>query len=288
MQQKGIMGRVAALLSVFLLASGPSIVKISDLPEMTFIFWRLLAAAFGYWIAMSLTGGKLGKNELRSSLKGGIVFGVNLVFFVMAMRRTSAANAVMIGALQPVVLLGVAGRLFGEKPPKVVYFWSLIAMGGVAFFTYASDTTGVATRQGDLLALIGMLLFSAYYVISKQTREELDSMVYQLGLTIAAAVTIIPFAFAFGHGISPPTGGEWWPVILMALLPGAGHWLTNYAHAHVPLVTMSLVNLLFTVVAPIYAWILVEEKLGGAQALGMAVVLIALSQVVTKPIESSS
>ena len=68
----------------------------------------------------------------------------------------------------------------------------------------------------------------------------------------------------------------------------AGHWLTNYAHAHVPLVTMSLVNLLFTVVAPIYAWILVEEKLGGAQALGMAVVLIALSQVVTKPIESSS
>jgi len=193
----------------------------------------------------------------------------------------------MIGALQPVVLLGVAGPLFGEKPPKAVYSWSLIAMGGVAFFTYASDTTGVATRQGDLLALIGMLLFSAYYVISKQTREELDSMVYQLGLTIAAAITIIPFAFAFGHGISPPTGGEWWPVILMALLPGAGHWLTNYAHAHVPLVTMSLVNLLFTVVAPIYAWILVEEKLGGAQALGMAVVLIALSQVVTKPIESS-
>ena len=288
MQQKAIIGRVAALLSVFLLASGPSIVKISDLPEMTFIFWRLLAAGFGYWIAMRLTGGKLGNKTLRGSLKGVIVFGVNLVIFVMAMRRTSAANAVMIGALQPVVLLGVAGRLFGEKPPKVVYFWSLIAMGGVAFFTYASDTTGVATRQGDLLALIGMLLFSAYYVISKQTREELDSMVYQLGLTIAAAVTIIPFAFAFGHGISPPTGGEWWPVILMALLPGAGHWLTNYAHAHVPLVTMSLVNLLFTVVAPIYAWILVEEKLGGAQALGMAVVLIALSQVVTKPIESSS
>ena len=73
----------------------------------------------------------------------------------------------------------------------------------------------------------------------------------------------------------------------MALLPGAGHWLANYAHAYVPLVTMGLVNLLFTVIAPIYAWILVEEKLGGLQVLGIAVVMIALSQVVTKPIESS-
>ena len=286
MQQKIVIGRGAALLSVLLLAAGPSIVKISDLPEMTFIFWRLLAAAAGYWVAMKLVGGKLGIKEFRGSLKGGVVFGVNLVFFVMAMRRTSAANAVMIGTLQPVVLLAAAGPLFGEKPQKIVYFWSVIAMGGVAFSTYASDTTGIATRQGDLLALIGMLLFSAYYVVSKRAREELDSMTYQLGLTLAAAITILPFAFAFGHGISPPSGGEWWPVLLMALIPGAGHWLTNYAHAHVPLVTMSLVNLLFTVIAPIYAWILVDEELGGLQALGMAFVLIALTQVVIKPIES--
>ena len=208
MQQKIVIGRGAALLSDLLLAAGPSIVKISDLPEMTFIFWRLLAAAAGYWIAMKLVGGKLGIKEFRSSLKGGIVFGVNLVFFVMAMRRTSAANAVMIGALQPVVLLVVAGPLFGEKPQKIVYFWSVVAMGGVAFSTYASDTTGIATRQGDLLALIGMLLFSAYYVVSKRAREDLDSMTYQLGLTLAAAITILPFAFAFGHGISPPSGGE--------------------------------------------------------------------------------
>ena len=122
MQQKIVIGRGAALFSVLLLAAGPSIVKISDLPEMTFIFWRLLAAAAGYWVAMKLVGGKLGIKEFRSSLKGGIVFGVNLVFFVMAMRRTSAANAVMIGALQPVVLLVVAGPLFGEKPQKIVYF----------------------------------------------------------------------------------------------------------------------------------------------------------------------
>jgi len=49
---------------------------------------------------------------------------------------------------------------------------------------------------------------------------------------------------------------------------------------------MSLVNLLFTVIAPIYAWILVDEELGGLQALGMGFVLIALTQVVIKPIES--
>jgi drug/metabolite transporter (DMT)-like permease len=150
---------------------------------------------------------------------------------------------------------------------------------------YASSGVGVATRTGDLLALVTMLLFSLYYVVSKRARLELDSVPYQLGLTIVAALTILPAALIVGHPISPPVGSDWWPVVLMAVIPGTGHLLTNFAHAHVSLPVMGLIGLLFTAIAPLYAWWLVGEEVGGLQAVGMAVVVAALAVVVTRPIE---
>jgi drug/metabolite transporter (DMT)-like permease len=288
MERHTLVGRGAAVSAVGLLSFGPSIVKMSDLDEMTFILWRLLLAAVVYGAVLLATRRPFGLDELRRSVPGGVVFALNLVFFFTAMRRTSAANAVVIGALQPVVLLGLAGRMFGERPRRALYGWSAVSIFGVALAMYASDGGGVATRSGDLLAFIGMLLFCAYYVVSKRTRAELDTVTYQLGLTLVASVTILPVALVMGHGISPPSGGDWWPVVLMAVLPGSGHLLINYAHAHVSLAVMGLINLLFTVVAPLYAWWLVDERIGGLQAVGMAVVVAALAAVVTRPVEASA
>ncbi|MBT3687127.1 MAG: EamA family transporter [Actinobacteria bacterium] len=285
MDQQTRVGSTAALLAVGLMAFGPSIVKLSDLPEMTFVLWRLLFGALGYAIVLVATGQHFGWMELRRSVLGGLIFGVNLVFFMVSMRRTSAANAVVIGALQPVILLGVAARMFGERPHRSLYGWSAVSIGGVALAMYASSGVGVATRTGDLLALVTMLLFSFYYVVSKRARSELEAVPYQLGLTIVAALTILPAALIVGHPISPPVGSDWWPVVLMAVVPGTGHLLTNFAHAHVSLPVMGLIGLLFTAIAPLYAWWLIGEKIGGLQAVGMAVVVAALAVVITRPVD---
>jgi drug/metabolite transporter (DMT)-like permease len=262
-------------------------VKISDLPEARFVLWRLVLAAVFYGLISMASGDRPSRSELRHALWGGLVFAVNLVFFVAAMRRTSAANAVVIGALQPVVLLGLAGPLFGERPRRALYGWSLLAIGGVAVAMYGSEGDGVATRFGDLLALVGMLLFCLYYVVSKRARTEVGSVSYQLGLTVVAALVMVPVALVSGHGVAPPSGGDWWPVALMALIPGTGHLLINYAHAHVPLALMGLINLLFVALVPFYAWWLVGETLGGLQAVGVGLVIATLAMVVARPVEQS-
>ncbi len=100
-----------------------------------------------------------------------------------------------------------------------------------------------------------------------------------------ATVVILPVALISGHGIAPPSGADWWPVVLMAALPGTGHLLTNYAHGYVSLTVMGLINLLFTVITPLYAWWLVDEALGGMQALGIVIVVATLAMVVIQPSE---
>ncbi|MEO2114473.1 MAG: DMT family transporter, partial [Acidimicrobiales bacterium] len=185
----------------------------------------------------------------------------------------------------PIVLLGVAGPLFGERPRRSLYGWSVLALGGVAISMRGGDPSGVATVEGDLLAFVGMLFWCSYYIVSKRTRATLDAASYQTGLTLVAAAVILPAALISGQGVAPPSGADWWPVVLMAALPGTGHLLTNYAHAHVTLTVMGLINLLFTVIAPLYAWWLLDEAIGGVQALGIAVVMATLAMVVTRPAE---
>lgn len=285
MERRLVVGRSLAVGATALLAIGPSIVKLSDLPETRFILWRLVLASVFYGLISVASGDRPSRSDLRHSLWGGLVFSVTMVFFVAAMRRTSAANVVVIGALQPVLLLSLAGPLFGERPRKALYGWSALAIGGVAVAMYGSGGDGVATRFGDLLALGAMLLISLYYLISKRARTEVGSVSYQLGLTLVAAVAMVPMALVSGHGVALPSGGDWWPVALMALIPGTGHLLTNYAHAHVPLALMGLINLLFVGLVPFYAWLLVGETLGGLQAIGVGVLIGTLAMVVTRPVE---
>jgi drug/metabolite transporter (DMT)-like permease len=214
-----------------------------------------------------------------------VIFAVNLVFFILSMRRTSAVNAVVIASLQPILLLAVGYRLFGERPHRSVYVGASVAFVGVVVAMAGSGAGGVATWSGDLMALVTMVLFAAYYVASKQARAEMDSITYQLSLTLVATVVLLPIALVVEGGVALPSDGDWWMVAAMAIIPGTGHLLTNFAHGHVTLTQMSLISLLFTAVAPLYAWWLVGERIAGQQGVGMAVVLIALSFVVTRPVE---
>jgi drug/metabolite transporter (DMT)-like permease len=86
-----------------------------------------------------------------------------------------------------------------------------------------------------------------------------------------------------GHGVAPPVGTDWWPALLLASLGGIGHLLLNHAHASVPLPMMGLIYLLNMALIPGYAWWLLGEAVGGIQALGIGVVLIALAIAVTQP-----
>jgi drug/metabolite transporter (DMT)-like permease len=252
---------------------------------MAFVFWRLGIAAAFYAVVLILAGNRLLWIDLKRSAVGGVIFAVNLVFFILSMRRTSAVNAVVIASLQPILLLAVGRRLFGERPHRSVYVGASVAFVGVVVAMAGSGAGGVATWSGDLMAFVTMVLFAAYYVASKQARAEMDSITYQLSLTVVATVVLLPIALVVEGGVALPSGGDWWMVAAMAIIPGTGHLLTNFAHGHVTLTQMSLISLLFTAVAPLYAWWLIGERIAGQQGVGMAVVLIALSFVVTRPVE---
>ena len=75
--------------AVGFMAFGPSIVKKVEMEEMAFVFWRLGIAAAFYTVVLVLAGNRLRWIDLKRSAVGGVIFAVNLVFFILSMRRTS-------------------------------------------------------------------------------------------------------------------------------------------------------------------------------------------------------
>ena len=276
-------GRRVAILAIMLTAVSPSLFKVSDLPVLRLVFWRLILATILYAILLVCRHQRPKWIEVRSGFWGGLPFAGQLVLYAIAVRHTSVANVMVISSLQPLVLLGIAGPLFSEKPHRSLYRWSALAIFGAVVAAKSGSSTVDTSLLGDLLALAGMLTVCLYWATSKWARTRVATVPYQLWLTAFATIAVVPAALISGHGIAPPVGADWWPALLLASLGGVGHLLLNHAHASVPLPMMGLIYLLNMVLIPGYAWWLLGEAIGGSQALGIGIVLFALVVVVTRP-----
>jgi drug/metabolite transporter (DMT)-like permease len=271
---------VAAVASVAIQTVGPVFVRKSGWNGVVFAFQRLWMAALLYTAVSLLRGARPTLHTLRVSAPGGLWFAFNVCTFFLAVNNTTIANASVIGALQPIALMVVSYRLFGERVRAGDLWLTLVAIAGVALVVFSHGTTSGGGRLGDLSAFVSMLGYAAYYVSSKQARTSLATLEYQTALTIVAALAVGLAVLVSRQDLSAPKPSAWFWAAMMVALPGTGHLLTNFAHAHVRISVLGAITLLSPVGAVTVAWLVFGESLNGLQILGMIVVLAALAAIV--------
>lgn len=242
--------------------------------------YRIWLGAIVVAVAFVASGGRLTWQLLRTSFLGGVAFTADLVLFFSAVQETSIANATVIGALQPLLVLLVASRLFGERARLVEIVWGGVALGGTALVVLGGDGGGANSLHGDLLAVGALVSWTAYFIFTKSARLELSAFEYLTGMAIVAAVVVVPLPLLFDGTLASTDTGGWLTIAYIALINGLlGHFLMAFAHGHVTLLTMSLLTLAIPVLSAAAAAIWVDEPLTYLQIGGMAVVLVALALV---------
>lgn len=247
-------------------------------------FHRLWIGALGVLVVFTLTGGRLSRQTLRRSFWGGVLFGLDIIFFFSALKLTTVANATVVGALQPALLMYVGARWFGEKVTPALVGLTGVAVGGAVLVGIGSATQGSDdwSLLGDLCALLALGSWSGYFIASKRARESLGSLEYLAAFLIVATVVVLPFALLAPGPFDPGAEG-WWVVLVVALLSGGvGHFLMNWAHPHIPLYLASLLTLAVPVLSTTVALIFLDEPVNALQVLGMTVVLVAVGLVVLR------
>ena len=282
--KRPVAGVVAAAASVVVWGMSSVLIKqVHGVSGLVISFHRLWIGAALTAVAFLLSGGRFTTRLLRIALPGGLAFGLDIVLFFTAVQETTVANATIIGALQPVLVLAIARRLFGETPTLTDAFWACVAIAGAVIVVVNASGAGDASRRGDLLAVAALFAWTWYFVASKQARVELGSFEYLAGLSVVAVVAVAPVALLSGERLGVPEASGWLTIVAIALINGAlGHFLMNWAHGHVPIVVVSLMTLAIPVFAAAGAAVFIDEPLTLAQVGGMVLVIASLSIVVLR------
>jgi drug/metabolite transporter (DMT)-like permease len=260
--------------------SSIAIKQVDGLSGLGVACYRIWLGALLVTVAFLATGGRVSRRLLRLSFWGGITFTADLVLFFCAVQETSIANATVIGALQPLLVLAVASRLFGERARVSEVAWGAVAVAGTALVILGGDGGGANSTWGNVLAVGALVSWTAYFVFTKTARQHLTAFEYLTGMAIVSAIAVVPLPFLFEGTLGSTDLDGWLVILYLTVVNGLlGHFLMAFAHGHVTLLTVSLLTLGIPVFAAAGAALWIDEPLTWVQVGGMAVVLVALGLV---------
>lgn len=248
---------------------------------LTLAFHRLWVGAVAMLVIYTVRGGRLRWRLLVAALPAGIAFAGDIGLFFTAVKHTTVANATMISALQPALVLFVAGPLFGERVHVSDVWWTVVALVGVSVVVFGSSTTPSWSPFGDVMAVLCLFAWTAYFIFGKQGRARFNAVEFVTAMSLVAFVVIALVAVGAGHDLTVPDGGTWAVIVALGVgTGGMGHFLINWAHGHAPLVLTSMLTLLIPVVAMASAAVFLGEDVVAAQIAGAVIVLGALGVLV--------
>jgi drug/metabolite transporter (DMT)-like permease len=222
---------------------------------------------------------------LRHTWLGGIFLAGDMVMFYSAVRLTSIVDVTVIGAFQPALVLVAARKMFNERLGRWDVFWIVIAMAGVTVAVLGPSSTAPHRLLGDLLSVGALVTFSAYWLVSKRAREQIQALEYTAGVTIVAAIVTGAFVLASGQSLGRVHLMDWLWFVLLAIVPGSGHFLMNWAHRFVDASVSSAISCLSPLVAAVVAIPILGQSLSALQIVGELIGLAAIAVVAARNLQ---
>jgi drug/metabolite transporter (DMT)-like permease len=275
------LGYLAVIVVVLLWGCGPLFVRAVDASPLTIAFWR-------NWIAVPVMGALawLSKAPLtwsvfKAAIPGGLAFTVAQVLGFASFQETSLANAALIGAISPVIIVIVAVPMFGERLSLAQVGLVALSMAAVAMFVLDASSGSGASVEGDLLAVGSLLAQTGYLLEMKRNRmADVPSAAYICGVFLLCGIIVTPITLIWGTPVFALDASDWVYLTALALVAGcAGHSLMSWAQKHVNVGVASVMILGTTVVTAVGAWVFFDQELTAAQIAAGAVVLGAISGV---------
>ena len=185
--------------SVLGLSFAAPLVRLSTAPALVIATWRLAFSLVIVGVALVITGGwrkwrTLERAELLLACCGGALLAFHFWSWNASLRYTSVAASVSLVNLQPVFVALISAKWLSERPGPRQWIGIVVAIvgalvvgladvpGGIAgiksaLTSGASSAAGNASGRavfGDLLAIVGALSATGYYLIGRRVRQRLD------------------------------------------------------------------------------------------------------------------
>jgi len=265
-------GVVAAATGVFGWGIGVIVIKLTDSPFLIVSFYRHLFSVPILLVAWAFTSDK--RLPWRAAGIGGVLFALHQMANISALRYSTAAVVTVLFALQPILVGLASGRLVGERTTRAFYLWSIVAIAGCAIVVVASSGQHEATTLGTILAVLNLVLWSAYYLATKRARADVGTIAWLLVMTTVSGVIVGAVALIVHQSFAVESAHEMGLLVFLAVGPATmGHLLVTWAHPRIHVAASSAMQLGVPIVASIGAAVVLHERFGPWHVLGVLVAL---------------
>lgn len=293
--KRPFLGVVFALASIVLFGLNASTSKVTMAagisPEELVIF-RSLATALGAGIALALTKPKAFKVKPKE-WKNLILFGI----FGVALMQWSYSNAVanlpvgialLIEYTAIVIVPLVSLWLFKEKVLPRLWFAIAMVLGGLVVVSKIWD--GGLNPVGVMFAVAAAIFLSFYFLMGEHTlrnRDTLSTLFYSMSISALFWLIVTPWwnfdTSLFGKTVSLTGNLEQFelPVWVMLVWIGVfGSFLpmlfSFLALTHLRATSVGVISTAETVMAFVFGWAWLNERIDGLQALGGLLVIAGI------------
>ncbi len=198
-----------------------------------------------------------------------VIYGANNIFFTLGVFYTSTANLVFILAFNPMLAAVFSWWLIGEKPKIETWIAILLTLVGVGLIVRGGIDAG--TGFGDLFALLCATSLAMAITLTRKSNADL-SLTPGFGGVISVAFSL-PLVIAW----SSHAEQIGWAIGNAAILVPIAAFCLALAPRYISAPHVAMFYLLETVLAPIWVWLVFDEKIETMTLIGGAIVLTAIA-----------
>ena len=276
------MPALALTVSLVVLSHSGIFIRYCNADAAAIGFWRM-AIAVPLLFLMVLGQGQWGKVTGLRGRQWTALAGCGFALFshwwawFVAVQLTSLANSMVLFAISPLFTALGAWLFFRERMTARHAVALVFCFAGVVALFRGSLALEPAHLKGDLLGLLASLLFSAYVLVSKGIRRELENLPFTLVTYSAAGLFFLALMAGKGLPFFAYDRTTWLAYLALAFGPTLlGHALFTWCLQFFNVNLMNILILSEPVIASASAWLLFQEPLTGHQAAGFVFISLGV------------
>lgn len=274
----------ALVLGGIAIGCSPVLVRLSELGAVSTAFWRIALALLPLLlmfrsaaVGSADTGtASTWRQKLLAALPG-VFLGAELATWHISLHMTSVANATLLINMTPISVALLGWILFRTPTSRMFLIGLILAVIGVVVLKGGPASVGSGSVAGDAVALAGSFIYAGYFLVLGRVRDRFSTVTVMWWSTLAAALTVLPFAIFLEPQFLPLTLFGWGVVLALAWICHAGgQGLITFALAWLPPTFSALTLLIQPIVAALLAWVVLNEPLSVTQVVGGLIVLTGI------------
>ncbi|MGD8188444.1 DMT family transporter [Brevibacillus ginsengisoli] len=271
---------LALFIGVAAVSTSAIFVKLASAPPAIIATYRLIFSVLLTLPFLFFTKGVF--QEIRrlqwqqwawGSLSGAFLAS-HFVLWFESLNYTSVASSTVLVTLQPLFAFIGGYFFFKERVNIIGILGGLLAIGGSCVIGWGDLQVGGKALFGDILALLGALTVTAYWLIGQHIRRDVSMLTYTLLVYSTSSFFLLLYDGFMGYPLQGYPASDWGWFFCLALIPTLlGHTIFNWVIKWLNTSTISMSILGEPVGTSILAYFILGEKVTLPQYLGGAIIL---------------